>query len=173
LDKITATKGARVINVASMAHKQGDMDFDNLMYENGEGYSRMKAYGRSKLANLLFSYQLQRFFEEKNIDAISVAAHPGASMTNLFSHMLSKSLTTLLKPLLSLIVQPANIGALPQIRASVDPGVKGGEYYGPRGMNEMRGYPIKVKSNELSNDKKVAEELWKRSESLTGIKFNA
>ncbi|HDR52125.1 MAG TPA: SDR family NAD(P)-dependent oxidoreductase, partial [Mariniphaga anaerophila] len=79
LPVLKKTPKSRVVNVSSMAHKQGKMDFNNLLFENGKGYSPMKSYGRSKLANLLFTYELQRFFESNNIDSISVAAHPGVS----------------------------------------------------------------------------------------------
>src|ERR1035437_10157843 len=83
LDLLKKTPKSRVVNVSSMAHKSGVMDFDNLLYENGKDYSPMKAYGRSKLSNLLFTYELQRFFEPNKIDCMAVVAHPGVSDTNL------------------------------------------------------------------------------------------
>ena len=99
LDLLKKTPKSRVVNVSSMAHKSGVMDFDNLLYTNGEGYTPMKAYGRSKLSNLLFTYELQRFFEANKIDCIALAAHPGVSDTNLFNHAAPKWLMKVLKPL--------------------------------------------------------------------------
>lgn len=171
LPVIQKTPGSRVVNVSSMAHKQGKMDFSNLLFENGKGYSPMKAYGRSKLANLLFTYELQRFFEANNINSISVAAHPGVSQTNLARHLEDKLLFKILYPLFKVMTQDAEKGALPQIRASVDPHVKAGEYYGPSGFNEMKGQPVKVQSNSASHNAEDARKLWEVSEELTGVKF--
>jgi len=171
LDLLKNTPQSRVVNVSSMAHKQGVMDFDNLLFKNGIGYTPMKAYGRSKLANLLFTYELQEFFDSKNINCIAVAAHPGVSNTNLARHLEGKWLFEFLRPLLELIVQPATMGALPLIRASVDPLVKKGEYYGPSGFQEISGYPVVVESNKASHDKISAKKLWEISEKLTSVVF--
>jgi len=173
LDLIQKTPNSRVVNVSSMAHKQGDMNFDNFLYENGKGYSPMKAYGRSKLANLLFTYELQRFFEKNKINSISVAAHPGVSQTNLARHLEDKLYFKILYPLFKLITQDAAKGALPQIRASVDPEVKGSEYYGPLGFNEMKGSPVKVESNAASHNRKDAQKLWEFSVKLTGVTLSS
>lgn len=171
LDLIQKTSNSRVVNVSSAAHKQGKMDFENLLFENGKGYSPLKAYGRSKLANLLFTYELQRYFEAKKIDSISVAAHPGVSQTNLARHLEDKLFFKILYPVFKIMTQDAAKGALPQIRASVDPEVKGGEYYGPSGFNEMKGSPVLVKSNGASHNAEDARKLWELSEKLTGVVF--
>ena len=171
LDMLKKSPGARVINVSSMAHKQGDMDFENLNYDSGKGYSPIKAYGRSKLANLLFTYQLQRFFEEKHIDAISVAAHPGVSNTNLGVFFEKSFLYKFIKPILSKIIQAPSMGSLPQIRAAVDPEVKGNDYYGPGGWKEFQGFPVKTHSNQASHNIEDARKLWAISEALTEVKF--
>ena len=147
------------------------MDFTNLMFENGEGYSRHGAYGRSKLANLLFTYELQRRFEAKNVDAIAVAAHPGGSNTNLSRHVEDRWWFRLLRPLSVLMSQSASMGALPAIRAAVDPNAKGSEYYGPGSFMEMRGYPVLVQSNEASHDQADAARLWQVSEELTNVRY--
>lgn len=173
LDLIQNTPGSRVVNVSSMAHKQGNMNFNNLLFENGKGYSPMKAYGRSKLANLLFTYELQRFFERNNIKSISVAAHPGVSQTNLARHLEDKLYFKILYPIFKLMTQDAEKGALPQIRASVAPDVKGGEYYGPSGFNEMKGSPVRVESNAASHNHEDAKKLWELSEKLTGVTFSS
>jgi len=169
IDLINKTPQSRVVNVSSNGHKYGKMDFNNLLFENGEGYSPMKSYARSKLANLLFTYQLQRKFEEKGVDSIAVAAHPGGSQTNLGRHIEDKFWFRMLRPLFELLTQSQAQGALPQIRASVDSDVKGGEYYGPDGFSEMTGFPVIVKSNKDSHNQADANMLWEASEKLTKI----
>ena len=166
------TKGSRVINVSSLGHKFGKMIFDNFMFEKGD-YSIMKAYGRSKLSNLLFTYELQRKFEKFNIDCIAVAAHPGVAKSNLAKYVTKKLLYKIGMAISSSIMsQNSSMGALPEIRASVDPLVKGGDYFGPGGFQEWRGYPVKVKSNNASHDLKNAEKLWEISEKLTKINYD-
>ena len=172
IDLIVKTPKSRVVSTSSLAHKNGKMDFDNFLFDNGNGYTPNKAYGRSKLANLLFIYELQRLFVAKGINCIAVAAHPGVSQTNLMRFIEDKFYFRFLKPLSSLILQSAAMGALPQIRAAADPDVKGGEFYGPDGFNEMKGSPIKVKSIPASYNTEDAKQLWKLSEKLTGITYN-
>ncbi|HKK63095.1 MAG TPA: oxidoreductase [Bacteroidales bacterium] len=171
MDSILATPGSRVVNVSSGAHKQGTMDFENLQFDGGVGYRPIKAYGRSKLANLLFTYELQRKLETAGKDSIALAAHPGVAMTNLGRHLHDKLIVKILFPLFKWMMQDQDMGALPQIRASVDPNVRGAEYYGPGGKGERKGYPVIVPSNEASHNKKDAAKLWEASEKLTGIKF--
>jgi NAD(P)-dependent dehydrogenase (short-subunit alcohol dehydrogenase family) len=164
LDVILKTPGSRVVNVSSGGHRIGHMNFDNLMYEGGKNYSSSRAYGRSKLANLLFTYELQRYFERIDADAIAVAAHPGSSDTNLGRYVEDRWYFKLLKPIMKCMGQNAAMGALPTIRAAVDPDVKGGEYYGPGRFIEQRGYPIIVRSNSASHNKADARQLWRVSE---------
>ncbi len=171
LDTLKVTPGARVVNVSSLAHKFGDMDFENLLYKGGIGYSDMKAYGRSKLENLLFTFELQRFFERNNYQISALAAHPGVSGTNLFNHIGNKAVLKILRPLFKFFVQSPLMGALPQIRASVDMNAKGGDYYGPDGRREMKGHPVKVNASELAQNTEVAAKLWRFSEEITGVKF--
>jgi NAD(P)-dependent dehydrogenase (short-subunit alcohol dehydrogenase family) len=168
---IKNTPDSRIVNVSSMAHKQGKMDFDNLLFENGKGYSPIKSYGRSKLLNLLFTYELQRMIEAAGIKSIAVAAHPGVSNTNLARYLEDKLIFKILKPLMMPFMQSQDMGALPQIRASVDPHVKGGEYYGPGGFNEMKGFPVRVQSNSASHSLQDARKLWEISEKITGVSF--
>jgi NAD(P)-dependent dehydrogenase (short-subunit alcohol dehydrogenase family) len=169
LDYIKKTPGARVVNVSSSGHRFGKMDFDNLLFENGKDYSPMKAYGRSKLSNLLFTYELQRLFKEHKMDAIAVASHPGGSRTNLDRHLKGKIWYYLLWPIFRLTTMDQAQGALSQIRASVDEQVTGGQYYGPH--RNMSGYPIVVESNKASHNMADARKLWEMSEKLTGISF--
>jgi len=171
LDRLSSTQGARVVNVSSNAHYGGDMDFDNLLFENEQDYTPMKAYSRSKLANLLFTYELQRRFESKGMDVIALAAHPGISATNLAKHLFSKRITWLIQPLMKIIFQSSAMGALPSLRAAVDPEARGGLYYGPDGKGERSGYPVIVSSNEASHDLQDAKKLWLISEQLTGISY--
>ncbi len=116
LDKILNSPGSRVINVSSMAHKSGKMDFNNLQFENGKGYSPMKSYGRSKLSNLLFIYELQRRLESSNHSSIAIAAHPGVATTNLSRYLENKLFYKLLYPVFKNISQDQAMGALPQIK---------------------------------------------------------
>lgn len=168
---IKKTPGSRIINVSSLAHKWGKMDFNDPFFENGNKYSPMKSYGSSKLSNLLFTYELHRRFERNNIDSIAVAAHPGGARTNLGRYVEGKWWFKILSPLFMLMTQEQDKGALPQIRASVDESVKGGAYYGPGGFREQKGFPVRVDSNDLSKNREDAEKLWKLSEEVTGIQF--
>lgn len=171
IDLLLKTKGSRVVNISSGGHRMGKMDFDNLMYEGGEGYSGARAYGRSKLANILFTYELQRRYRAIHAEAIAVAAHPGGSDTNLSNHLMDNWYMKLLQPVANQMMQSAAMGALPTIRAAVDPGVRGGEYYGPAGFMEQNGYPVLVQSNKASHNLEDAQKLWQVSEELTGVKF--
>jgi len=171
LPRLKATPNSRVVNVSSLAHKAGKMDFNDLMFEKGRKFTPMRAYGQSKLANLLFTYELQRFFETNSIDCIALAAHPGGSNTRLANHFETGWFMTQVSKIARGAMQPASVGALAQIRASVDPGVKGGEYYGPKGIGELFGYPVLVKSNAASRNVKDAKKLWEVSEGLTGVKY--
>lgn len=172
MDKIKSTPGSRVVNVSSNGHKWGKMDFDNPLFEGGKDYTPMKSYSRSKLANLLFTNKLQKQFEQNKLDSIAVAAHPGGSNTNLGRHLEDKFWFKMMTPLFKLMTQDQAQGALPQIRASVDPSVKGGEYYGPGGWGELKGLPVKVKSNAASHNNEDARKLWELSEKLAEIDFN-
>jgi NAD(P)-dependent dehydrogenase (short-subunit alcohol dehydrogenase family) len=171
-DWLLKTPGSRIVNISSNAHRWGSMDFDNLMFEDGYGYSIMRAYGRSKLANLLFTYELQRRFDAIGTDAIAVAAHPGGSNTNLGRYMEDRWYSKVLMPVMMPLMQSAAMGALPTIRAAVDPNAKGGEYYGPDGFMEQRGYPVVVQSSAASHNEANARRLWQISEQLTGIHYD-
>ncbi|MHA1212647.1 MAG: oxidoreductase [Candidatus Heimdallarchaeota archaeon] len=170
---LSKTKDSRVVNVSSFGHKNGDTDFDKFLYEEGKEYDRRKAYGRSKLANLLFTYELDRRLKKANIAIIAVASHPGFSNTSMADHMYS-GFVQFLRTLLGFILQSAANGALSTIRAAVDPQAKGGEYYGIKGIfgSERRGRPMIVESSKKSHNLKDAKKLWEISEKLTGVKFS-
>lgn len=170
LDFIKKTKNSRVVTVSSLGHKRAQWNPKELMFSKGN-YNQSVAYFNSKLANLLFTYELQRKFESNGIDSIAVAAHPGGSNTNLARHVEKRLMFKILKPLFLLLAQSAAKGTLPEVRASVDLNVKGGDYYGPKGFNEMGGYPVLVKSTEDSHNLEFAKLLWDDSEKLTGVRY--
>jgi NAD(P)-dependent dehydrogenase (short-subunit alcohol dehydrogenase family) len=163
VDLIIHTPRARVVTVSSGGHRFGEIDFDNLNAE--KGYDGQRAYAQSKLANLLFTYELQRRFEGAGVDAIAVAAHPGWTATNLQAHW---RMVRILNPF---IAQQPKMGALPTLYAATAPDVRGGDYYGPRGWQELRGHPTKVQSSARSHDTAVAAKLWTVSEELTGVRY--
>jgi len=171
LPMLKGTPQSREVNVSSLTHKGGKMDFNDLMFEKCRKFKPMRAYGQSKLANLLFTYELQRFFEANNIDCIAVAAHPGGSNTRLANHFETNKFMEAVSKIARGAMQPAAKGALPQIRASVDANVKGGDYFGPCGIGELFGYPVLVKSNAASHNEENARKLWAVSEKLTGVKY--
>jgi NAD(P)-dependent dehydrogenase (short-subunit alcohol dehydrogenase family) len=171
IDLLEKTPGSRVVNISSGGHRMGSMDFDNLLFDGGKGYSRFGAYGRSKLSNLLFTYELERRLEANGHNPIAVAAHPGLSETHLADHFWGSHLNKLFHGSMKFFIQSADMGALPGIRAAVDPEVKGGQYYGPDGPSERKGYPVLVDSNQASHDEENARRLWQVSEELTGVKY--
>ena len=171
LGALLNTPGARVVNVASTAHRGGRMDFDNLLFENGR-YSPFRAYCRSKLANLLFTLGLQRRFEQAGAEALALSAHPGMATTNIGNHLHGHRIFNVTGFLSSGIVQSASMGALPTLRAAVDPGAGGGQYYGPRGLAGQRGYPGVVSSTAAARNPKAAARLWEASVHLTGIDYS-
>jgi NAD(P)-dependent dehydrogenase (short-subunit alcohol dehydrogenase family) len=171
VDLLLETPGSRVVNVSSTGHHFGRIDFGNLMYRNGQGYSPARAYGRSKLANLLFTYELQRRYAAVGSDAIAVAAHPGGAHTNLGRYLEDRWYFGLFKRLEPLVAQSAAMGALPILRAATDPEVQGGQYYGPSGFLQLRGLPVVVGSSRASHDEAVARRLWTVSEQLTGVRY--
>jgi NAD(P)-dependent dehydrogenase (short-subunit alcohol dehydrogenase family) len=164
LDLIVRTPQARVVTVSSGGHRFGKIDFDNLNAD--KGYDAGAAYGQSKLANLLFTYELHRRFKGAGVDAIAAAAHPGwTAGTNLAVHW---RMLRLLNPFIG---QKPSRGALPALYAATAPDVQGGDYYGPDGWQELRGYPTKVRSSDRSYDPAVAAKLWIISEELTGVRY--
>lgn len=168
LDTIEATPNSRIVSLSSNAHKSGKINFSDL--QSKEKYSAMRAYCQSKLACMMFGYELQRRLELKGSSTLSVVAHPGASDTDLSRHI-SKFLYYILKPFVSLISHsPAN-GALPTLMAALKEDIKGGTYYGPQGFQEMKGEPGLSTSVPRSHDLAVAQKLWEVSEALTDIKY--
>lgn len=174
LERLLETAGSRVVTVSSVGHRPGSIDFDDLNWERR--YNRFAAYFRSKLANLLFTYELQRRLHEAKCGTIAVAAHPGAAKTNLGRMGRGQSfwwVERMLRPITALVTQSAAMGALPTLRAATDSKVHGSDYFGPDGLGEQWGYPIRVKSSQRSHDRAAAARLWRVSEQLTGVTYEA
>ena len=174
LPALRASEGdSRVVTQSSEAHTAGEMDFDDLQSERS--YGKWAAYGRSKLANLLFAYELQRRLADHAIDVRSVACHPGYADTDLQfrgpREMGSSVRMGVMKVANALFGQSARRGALPMLYAATAGDVTGGEYVGPDGLFSMRGAPEFQQSNAASNDEVDATRLWTVSEELTGVSY--
>ena len=169
LDHLLPVDGSRVVTISSLGHRlRATIDFDDLRV--GPDYDRAAAYGRSKLANLLFTYELQRRLADKAAPTIAVAAHPGGSRTELGRNAPTwvRIGMTIVGPVL---FQSAAMGALPALRAASDPQVRGGQYYGPSHLGEQRGYPQLVQSSAASHDEPLQRWLWAASEQSTGVSY--
>ncbi|GHH75062.1 SDR family NAD(P)-dependent oxidoreductase [Promicromonospora soli] len=169
LDLLLPVPGSRVVTVSSIAHRTGGaaIHFDDLQWDRS--YDRTAAYAQSKLANLLFAYELQRRLAPRGT-TVSVAAHPGLASTELVRDL--PAAMRLIAPVIGpLVSQSAAGGALPSLRAATDPAVLGGQYYGPDGRSEFRGNPHVVSSSPQSYDGTLQQRLWTVSEDLTGVKF--
>jgi NAD(P)-dependent dehydrogenase (short-subunit alcohol dehydrogenase family) len=170
LDNLLPVRGSRVVTVSSMGHRlRAAIHFDDLQWEHR--YDRIAAYGQSKLANLLFTYELQRRLAARGQPTTTaLAAHPGGSNTEL-----ARNLPGIFKPAVAvlgpLLFQNASMGSLPTLRAATDPGVEGGQYYGPDGLGEQRGHPKLVSSSAQSHDEDLQHRLWTVSEELTGVRY--
>ena len=171
LERLLATPGARVVTVSSVGHRGATMDFENLLFEKG-GYTPFRPYWRSKLANLLFTYEIQRRLRSAGVHLSALAAHPGFSSTNIGGHIGRHWYSRIQQPLTSPFTQSAAMGALPTLRAAVDPDAAGGQYYGPRGLGGLRGYPVVVSSNAASHNSEYSRRLWQISEELTGVHYS-
>jgi len=175
LPLLEAAKAPRLVNVASLVHKLGAMNFEDLMGE--KAYGAWAAYYQSKLANLLFTYELQRRLTAAQKKTVVVAAHPGYAATNLQgvgAKMTGSKLGAWVMALgNSLLGEPAERGALPLLYAATAPEVRGGEYYGPDGLMEMRmkSVPRRCDSSDAARDPATAQRLWEVSEQLTLVRF--
>jgi len=172
LPRLLAAPSPRVVSVSSNAHRMGKVDPDDLSFERRR-YSRWSAYGQTKLANLLFSSELQRRAVDHGTDLVAAAAHPGYAATNLTSGPATGA--AFLRPLLAvgdrLVGQPDHLGALPQLYVATMPDVQPDDYWGPDSWREQRGYPTRVGRSERARDPEVARRLWERSEQLTGVTY--
>ena len=169
LDTVMNTPESRVVSLSSLAHKLGDIHFDNLQWETD--YDEMTAYQQSKLACLIFAFELQRRLEKVGSSTLSVAAHPGISITELGKHQ-NKFKYFMFKIFGSHLLHKPADGALPTLLAAIGTDVKGGEYYGPTGnKKETKGPPGLARSKSKARDEGIAKRLWSISEELTGVKI--
>jgi NAD(P)-dependent dehydrogenase (short-subunit alcohol dehydrogenase family) len=175
LDTLKATPGSRVVNVASLAHNwTRGMDLDDLNWER-KRYWKWDAYGKSKLANLLFTFELERRLMKAAANVMSVAAHPGYSATNLGAAGPAMEKSAIGKLMMdigeSLFAQQADVGALPQLYAATMPDMQSGDYIGPDGWRQIKGYPRKVGCRRAARDADTASSLWALSQQLTGVQY--
>ncbi|ADB49497.1 oxidoreductase [Conexibacter woesei] len=169
IEQLRAQDGARVVTLSSGAHRFGAIDFDDLQRERS--YNRWRAYGQSKLANLMFAFELDRRLRAAGSGLLSVAAHPGYAATHLQSAAAPTVDRVIMKATNALFAQSAEMGALPTLYAATAPSVAGGDFIGPDGFAEQRGHPEVVRGNAASRDEAVAARLWSVSEELTGVAY--
>ena len=172
INSLLAQPGSRVVTVSSNGHRAGRMNFADL--QSSRHYHKAAAYGRSKLANLMFTYELQRRLAAARAQTIALAAHPGTARTELTRHMsglAQRAMGPQLGMLNSWAVQDGTMGALPTLRAATDPDAIGGTYYGPDGPFQLTGSPVVVTSSVRSHNREAQRRLWVESEQLTGITY--
>jgi len=163
MDMLIKAPAARIVTMSSFAHYMGAIRFDDSNWT--KGYLKWPAYGQSKLANLLFTYELDRRLKQANRRTIAVAAHPGYANTNLQRY------SGLFSFLNRYVAQPAAMGVLPALYAATAWDVGGGQYFGPNGFLQLRGYPKRTRSSRKSYDEDVARRLWELSEKQTGVTY--
>ncbi len=164
LDLLVNTEDSRVVTISSYAHRYGWIQFNDL---NGERfYYRWLAYCQSKLANLLFAYELQRRLVQSGAMTVSLGAHPGWTSTELQRHA---SMFNFLNPVIG---QSPEMGALPTLYAATGEDIEGNEYIGPDGFLGQRGYPHKINPGRLTRNRKLAKRLWEISDEMTGVKYD-
>ncbi|GGS70487.1 short-chain dehydrogenase [Planobispora rosea] len=169
LDLMMPVPGSRVVTVASLAHHWGWIGLDDLNSERS--YNRFAAYGRAKLANVLFTYELQRRLSAGGVQTAALAAHPGLVGGTAISRSLPGVIRFLNRTAGPLLFQTAPMGALPTLRAATDPGARGGDYYGPSGPAGVGGHPVRARSSGRSRDAVLQAKVWDESERLTGIRY--
>lgn len=168
MPNLSRVEGSRIITVSSLGHRPGRLDFEDPMYER-RPYSRWGAYFQSKLANLLFSHELHRRLSARGHATIAVSAHPGTARTEI-GRLGTSTINHLIRRFMPILVRDGVHGARSQVRAAVDEGVHGGEFFGPRFM--FLGAPVvEIPSRRARNDTD-AKALWELSEELTGISFD-
>ncbi len=173
LGKLKAAPAARVVNYASLMHRQARIDFDDLQGERG--YAGMRAYGQAKLAMLLFARELDRRARAAGLALRAMPVHPGGAATDIFRRGAAGDARRLSHRLAEVAIgalgQKADQGALPGLYAATAPDAQGGQYYGPDGFMELRGFPAPAKASAHARDDTVAQRLWAVSEQLTGVSY--
>jgi NAD(P)-dependent dehydrogenase (short-subunit alcohol dehydrogenase family) len=170
LDALLSTPGSRIVTVSSIAHRRGSIDFEDLRATGG--YESEDRYAQSKLANLLFTYELQARLTHRGAETIALAAHPGNARTELWRHSSGLErvlLSRWLRIPMSRLVQDASMGALATLRAATDPSAHGGDFFGPAGPRQYTGYPTRVEPGPAAHDQSAQRRLWELSEEMTGV----
>lgn len=168
LPLLEQTSGSRIVTIGSLAHNRGKIDFDNL--DGSKGYKAKKFYNQSKLANMLFAMELDRRLKIHGYQTISVACHPGVSATNIFK-IGKQDAPIFIRNYANRFLQPPEMGALATVYAATMPHLTGGEYIGPDGKGNRKGFPALELPHPSALDRKTAERLWAVSEKLTGVAF--
>lgn len=175
IDRVIASAPSRVVTVSSSAHRMGKMALDDLDHRNS--YQRWTVYGQSKLANLLFAFELDRRLRARGLDVISAACHPGFAATELQTKGAKMEGSSLKEQFMrlgnALLAQDAAMGALPTLYAATAPDVEGGDFIGPDGLFERAGYPEKVRAKKAAYDEEAARRLWEISVERTGVDWAA
>ena len=174
LPSLKRSAAPRVVTVASIAHRRGRINFDDLQSERS--YSPFASYAQTKLANLLFAFEFQRRLDKAGVTILSVAAHPGVAMTSIIVNGMGGGAHTIVTRVINffspLYMHSEEQGALPSLFAATMPGVAPGGYYGPDGFREMTGFPMRVDCKPQAKDTVAAARLWEISEKLTGASFS-
>lgn len=172
--QLVSAESARVVTVASQAHRMArTVPLDDPRRDVGR-YQKWSAYAQSKLANLLFAFELERRARRAGTKVSSMAAHPGYAATNLFHGINLEGRRpdgAIVVGATRLLGQPSELGAQPSLMAATMPGLPGGSYCGPRGFAEMRGRPTLVGASRVAQDERLAQDLWAVSEQATGVHF--
>ena len=169
LPVVMNTPLSRIVTISSIAARRAKIHFDNL--DGSKGYNPMTFYRQSKLANLLFAMELQNRLEVAGSTTISVACHPGISVTNLLSRGTGRETGRVMKALMGIVAQPASMGALPTLYAATHPDLRGGEFIGPDGPGNTKGYPVLTNDAARLYKPDLAAKLWEVSEALTGVRY--
>ncbi|MEU8080957.1 oxidoreductase [Catellatospora citrea] len=171
LGNLTAARQARVVSLSSITHRNAHLDFDDLMFERD--YRASPAYGRSKLATTVFGVELDRRLRAAGSPIVSALAHPGLTRTNLTPRAWAHRgrYGRVIAWLGLLATQPVAQGALPQLRAATEPGVRGGQFFGPAGLGETRGRVAEARLSREAADPAVGRRLWAAAEELTGVRY--
>lgn len=174
LPLLLATPGSRVVTLSSLMHKRGSIDFDDLFFRHRD-YDPWGAYSQSKLANLLFTFELDRRLRRRGASTVAVAAHPGYAATQLQSRGPAMRQSTVWLVLMAtanrLFAQSAAAGAWPELRAATDPDAHGGDFFGPGGFMEIWGRAVRVQPSAAARDEQAAARLWEMSEKFTGVPY--
>ena len=169
LPVVMNTPLSRIVTISSIAARRAKIHFDNL--DGSKGYNPMTFYRQSKLANLLFAMELQNRLEVAGSTTISVACHPGISVTNLLSRGTGRETGRVMKALMGIVAQPASMGALPTLYAATHPDLRGGEFIGPDGPGNTKGYPVLTNDAARLFRHDLAVKLWEVSEAMTGVRY--